>query len=190
MVVLMFFFFYFSNIITSAACTCVTRSFEDATHSAGFIFLGELVKSEVSKDMEREDLTILKATFSVKQIWKGSDKNTIELYYGGSSCDYYFSEVGKDFLVYANYDFSGWTYSDAEVFEQRNLLTAGACSRTMMKCKIISKRNAQELKLLNKRYPQSFNPTSSMQIFFKMIFGLLCVIALYCSYTLNLKKKI
>lgn len=174
-----------------SACTCVTKEFEAAIESADEIFLGKVIKSEILEYSNSRDLILTKITFRIVEKWKGTNQEQIELLIGGNSCDSYFNNQNRDYLVYANNKFYGWRFKDIGSIRSLGQMTPEACSRTTE----INITNIEEIKseilLLNKHFPSriKLNDRNGFPYYNIVSFLGIILIVFLIMYSVNRKKK-
>jgi hypothetical protein len=109
---------------TSSACTCtvpIGKSEKELVDSeraaANTVFVGRVIKIVKARNHRGASMGGYNAVFDVSEIWKGTPKKQIRIFFSDQCClcEFPFSK-GKEYLVYADGD--------------TTMLTASTCGRT------------------------------------------------------------
>ncbi len=122
---IIFILLFFGVLSTKAyACSCGTLPFEEAVDWADEIFIGRVVKIELSQELfTNEPWEYWTVHLEISKKWKGTKKSKIRAVQSFNSCEFPFEFYGE-YLVFASVDGSlGWNGT-------RNY-TTWLCSRTM-----------------------------------------------------------
>ena len=188
--IILFTFFAFISF-ESFSCSCDAISFDKAIKWADEIFIGRLIEvkelySETfEQDPDKKYTGAFYAEFEVEKKWKGSSNKYIRIYQKSSSCQFYFTNIGSSYLVYAKKEDMYWF--------MKKTPTTHLCSRTISKHKLESffdnKKFPDDRPELDKTFPNLvkinsiyFNWISILKWLFVFSFGL------FIGY--KLKKKI